>query len=110
MIEDLVGETAHQAPRLPHSSTVGATAQLLSELAGFVAARKGFSVPVTSMKLSAPNASAVHSECSASLLQQPSLLDMPWARPWHCLWRLCSFEEIRPLRHLISYRVRIGIA
>ena len=63
VIEDLVGETVHQAPRLPHSSTVGATAQLLSELDGFVAAKKGFSVPVTSMrKLSAPNAYAVHSE------------------------------------------------
>ena len=63
MIEDLVGETVHQAPRLPHSSTVGATAQLLSELDGFVAAKKGFSVPGTSMrKLSAPNAYAVHSE------------------------------------------------
>ena len=58
-----MGETVHQAPCLPHSSTVGSTAQLLSELEGFVAAKKGFTVPATSMrKLSAPNAYTVHSE------------------------------------------------
>jgi len=62
VMEDIVGETVHQIPCLPHSSTVQATASLLSETENFVSGKKGFTVPAAAMrKLSVPGAYNVHS-------------------------------------------------
>ena len=59
--EDLIGETFHQVPRLPHSSTVEATAKLLADSEAFVSGKKGFQVPAATMrKLAAPGAYNVH--------------------------------------------------
>ena len=61
--EDLVGETLHQVPCLPHSSTVKATASLLGGLEGISCPKKPFTVPAATMRqLSVPGAYNVHSE------------------------------------------------
>ena len=109
--EDLVGETVHQAPCLPHSSTVKATATYLSELEGFLHPKKGFTVPASAMRsLSAPSAYTVHSEQwpvkAPQLDSDASKLGIPATPHLHTTWQFVESQEnkVRNCFHLVSRR------